>query len=184
MMIRKRFGAATLAACFFAGAAGCEHVKATRADLTPATVTSFNAVAREKPFALQTKDGPRTRGESGLSANESTQRGWLLSVANAEPRLDFPLRDVGTIRVFEASRKSSSRGFGEGALLGLATGACLGAIVGSASHDEDDWLFDRGDVTLMGGIAGGALGGLVGGVIGVVKGSTIKNARDYSPQGF
>jgi hypothetical protein len=167
---------------------GCVHRQVTTSDLTPENAVAFNTDAQGKPYNVTNKDGSSSQGPSGLAVRLTSQREWFLSPLGPDmrpsPSQRILLGGVEKICIVNGDRKSASRGFWDGALLGLATGASLGAILGASSSNDDDFLFDRGDVAVMGGVAGGLVGGLVGAIVGGSRESTIRTEIEYSPKGF
>lgn len=81
---------------------------------------------------------------------------------------EINLRDIGFIK--------TKRSAGNNVLIGSVSGSALGAVLGAASSDPNDWIFGytAGEGALIFGVLGGLGGGAIGGITALSK-----NSRTY-----
>jgi hypothetical protein len=136
--------------------------------LLVAAVAPSAAVAQE-PTPVQ--PGQRVRVRSLLAhrpvvtgAVESIGRDTLVVRPEAGAAAAIPLSSIARL---EVSRGRHSRWL-TGLVVGAGAGAVTGAIIGAATHDEDDWLFSAGENAVLGAVLFTPIGALTGTVIGLL----------------
>ena len=82
----------------------------------------------------------------------------IINLQSNNKNYEINVRDIGFIK--------TKRSAGNNVLIGSASGAVLGAVLGASSADPNDWIlpYTSGEGAVIFGVLGGLGGGAIGGI--------------------
>ncbi|WP_445958070.1 hypothetical protein [Yeosuana sp.] len=92
----------------------------------------------------------------------------IINLQSNNKNYEINVRDIGFIK--------TKRSAGNNVLIGSASGAVLGAVLGASSADPNDWIlpYTSGEGAVIFGVLGGLGGGAIGGIT-----TLFKNSKTY-----